>query len=60
MKFNDEDIVICTECDAEFTVHKLDDEEGEVEFCPYCGHHLWEEHDDDEDDSSTDGVYYND
>lgn len=54
MKFNDEDIVLCTECDAEFTVHKLDDEEGDVEFCPYCGHHLWEEYDNDEEGEDDD------
>jgi uncharacterized paraquat-inducible protein A len=47
---DDNDIVICTECDAEFTVHKLDDEDGDVEFCPYCGHHLWEDQREDEDD----------
>ena len=47
---DDNDIVICTECDSEFTVHKLDDEDGDVEFCPYCGHHLWEDEREGEDD----------
>jgi len=60
MKFNEEDIILCTECDAEFTVNRLDDGEEEVEFCPICGHHLWEELDEDNDDDPIDSVYYND
>lgn len=32
-----EEVFLCANCDAEFTVSKLDDEEAEVCFCPYCG-----------------------
>lgn len=45
----DEDIVLCTNCDAEFSVNRYDDEEGEeVQFCPFCGFPLWEEEQEDE------------
>ena len=48
----DDEIVICTNCDAEFAVYRYDDDDDglEVEFCPYCGHHLWEEDQQDSDD----------
>lgn len=54
MNFNNNDITLCVNCDAEFTVNRFDDEEGEeVQFCPFCGSHLWEEEfeDDDEEES---------
>ena len=61
MKFDNEDIMLCTECDAEFTVHRLDDDgdDSEVEFCPYCGNPMGLEYDEDEADD-VDGVHYND
>ena len=31
------DVFLCQNCDSEFTVVKIDDEEAEVCFCPYCG-----------------------
>ena len=35
---NDQDeVFLCGNCDSEFTVQKLDDEEAEICFCPYCG-----------------------
>lgn len=50
MKFDNEDITLCTECDAEFTVHRLDDDgdDDDVEFCPYCGSPVGLDHDDEE------------
>ena len=50
----EENTILCTECDAEFTIHKLDDEEDDVEFCPYCGHALWEEYDNDNEGEDED------
>lgn len=44
----DDDIVLCTNCDAEFSVNRYDDEEAEVTYCPYCGFHLWDEEDEEE------------
>lgn len=35
---NEDDIVfLCGNCDAEFMVTKLDDDDAGVVFCPYCG-----------------------
>ena len=35
---NDSDqVFLCQNCDSEFTVTKIDDEEAPVAFCPYCG-----------------------
>lgn len=47
----EDDIVLCVNCDAEFSVNRFDDEEEEVQYCPFCGSHLWEE---DYDDSEED------
>jgi len=47
---NDEDIILCVNCDAEYTITKIDDEDQEPEFCPYCGYHQIEEEFDDEED----------
>lgn len=48
---NEPDIVhLCQNCDSEYTVTKIDDEEGQVAFCPYCGEPVYdlEEFDEDE------------
>ena len=51
IQFDDENIILCVNCDAEYSVNKYDDEEQEPEFCPFCGYHLLEEEDfDDEED----------
>ena len=34
---NMDDVYLCENCDSEFTVNKIDDEEADVCFCPYCG-----------------------
>jgi uncharacterized paraquat-inducible protein A len=48
---HDDDIVLCTNCDAEFSVNRYDDEEGyDVTYCPFCGIHLWDEEDDSADE----------
>lgn len=31
------EVHLCQNCDAEYTVVKLDSEEAELCFCPYCG-----------------------
>lgn len=31
------EVHLCQNCDAEYTVVKLDNEEVELAFCPYCG-----------------------
>ena len=56
--FDDEpDIIICFNCDAEFTVNPVSvDEDVPVCFCPYCGSDINEEDEDtsDEDTNSED------
>ena len=46
------DVFLCENCDSEFTVVKIDDEEADVCFCPYCGEQVVdideEEFDDDD------------
>jgi DNA-directed RNA polymerase subunit M/transcription elongation factor TFIIS len=37
---NNDDIHFCTDCDSEFTVTKIDDDEIEVQFCPFCGYDM--------------------
>lgn len=48
----DNEILLCTNCDAEFSVDRFDDEEEEIQYCPFCGSHLWDEEleEDDEDE----------
>lgn len=55
--FDDElDIIICFNCDAEFTVTPVSvDEDVPVSFCPYCGSDTdTEEDEDDEETGSVD------
>lgn len=51
---NEEEIFFCTDCDSEFNVIKIDDEELEVMYCPFCGSDMAIEEDDEEDDESYD------
>lgn len=45
------DIIICFNCDAEFTITPISvDEEAPVSFCPYCGSDTDEDVDEDEDE----------
>jgi hypothetical protein len=51
LPFSDqENIIFCMNCDSEYTLTKIDDDEQDPEFCPYCGYHLVEEDDDEDDD----------
>jgi DNA-directed RNA polymerase subunit RPC12/RpoP len=54
---DDENIILCINCDAEYTITKIDDEEQEAEFCPYCGYHQiedeYDEFDEEEDDEGN-------
>ena len=52
----EENIILCINCDAEYTITKIDDEEVEPEFCPFCGYHLIDEEDDDEEIDDEDGT----
>lgn len=46
-----EDIILCINCDAEYTITKIDDDQQEPEFCPYCGfHHIEDDYDDEDPD----------
>lgn len=49
---DEENIILCINCDAEYTITKFDDDTDQVpEFCPFCGYHqVEEEYDDNEDD----------
>ena len=49
----EENIILCINCDAEYTITKIDDEEQEPEFCPYCGYHQIDEGDDDIEDEDS-------
>jgi hypothetical protein len=49
----EENIILCINCDAEYTITKIDDEEQEPEFCPYCGYHQIDEEDDDIEDEDS-------
>lgn len=50
-QYDDEDITLCVNCDAEYTVTKIDDDDQDPEFCPFCGYHqIDEEEDEDLDD----------
>lgn len=40
MKFHEDNIHFCTDCDSEFTVTKIDDDELDVLFCPFCGYEM--------------------
>lgn len=47
----DDDIMLCVNCDAEYTITKIDDEEQEPEFCPYCGYqHSGDDYEEEEED----------
>lgn len=39
-------VFLCGNCDSEFTVTKIDDEEADVCFCPFCGEAVVEFDDD--------------
>ena len=55
IQFDDENIILCVNCDAEYSVTRYDDEEEEPEFCPFCGYHLVEDEDDfDQDEDEED------
>ena len=50
--YEEEKIILCINCDAEYTVARMDDDESgdEPEFCPFCGfQHNVEDDDEDED-----------
>ena len=50
-------IILCVNCDAEYTITRFDDEEDppEPEFCPFCGYQQMEEdYEDDEEEEDDD------
>lgn len=55
-QYDDEEIILCINCDAEYTVTKIDDEEQQPEFCPFCGFHLIEEEEFDDEDEDLDDL----
>lgn len=56
IQFDDEDIILCINCDAEYSVTKYDDDHQEPEFCPFCGfQHVDEDIDDEDIDDEDDG-----
>ena len=54
IQFDEENITLCVNCDAEYSVTRYDDEEEEPEFCPFCGYHLVEDEDDFDQDENED------
>lgn len=49
------DILICFDCDSEFTITPVSvDEESEISCCPYCGANIKEEDDYDEEEQEED------
>lgn len=54
-QYDEEEILLCVNCDAEYTVTKIDDEEQTPEFCPFCGyHHIEEDEFDDDEEEDVD------
>ena len=53
----EENIILCVNCDAEYTLTKIDDEEQEPEFCPYCGYHQIDEEYDEDDEEDDDHLF---
>lgn len=47
-QYDDEEIMLCVNCDAEYTVTKFDDDDMEPEFCPFCGYHQLDDEDDED------------
>ena len=41
---------ICINCDAEFTIQEITNDNGEVCFCPFCGCKLFDENDEENDE----------
>lgn len=58
MTFNDDNIILCVNCDSEFYVTKVDDEDMDVQYCPYCGFDMSYEEDDEYDDNEEDTDKY--
>ena len=53
----EEDMFLCVNCDAEYTITRYDDEqEPEAEFCPFCGYQHIEEDDEDDEDLEDEGT----
>ena len=55
----EENIILCINCDAEYTITKIDNEEEDPEFCPFCGYHQVQEDEDDDIDDEEDDRYLN-
>lgn len=53
-QYDEEEIMLCVNCDAEYTVTKIDDEEQSPEFCPFCGYHHAADDDEFDDDEEED------
>ena len=45
----EEKIFLCINCDAEYTITKIDDGDEEPKFCPFCGYEQEEDSEDEED-----------
>ena len=48
-QLDEQNIKFCMNCDAEYTISRIDDDSEEPEYCPFCGHHLEEEELEEED-----------
>jgi hypothetical protein len=46
--------IVCFNCEAEFVVHTLYEQEEQVNFCPFCGSEVEGEEDDIDDDDEAD------
>ena len=53
-QYDEEEIILCVNCDAEYTVTKIDDDEQLPEFCPFCGYHLVDDEYEDEEEEDLD------
>ena len=57
MNYSDnEDIIMCEGCDAEFAVAQFGNFEEEVHYCPFCGYDMLSD-EDVEDDEDADDEY---
>jgi DNA-directed RNA polymerase subunit RPC12/RpoP len=54
IQYEEEEIHLCVNCDAEFLVSRIDADGEDIKFCPYCGYELNSDDafDDEDDDYS--------
>lgn len=52
-QYDEEEPIVCYNCDAEFNVSRTDGSDEAVAFCPYCGYDMEEDEDYEDEDEDT-------